>query len=251
MAGHSKWANIKHKKGKADAARGKVFSKIAKEIMVAARSGGNPADNITLRALIQKAKAANMPNDNIDRAIKKGTGELEGGQLEEGSYECYVAGGIAVVIKVLTDNKNRSASEVRHAMSKAGTELATPGSVSRMFQRKGQIFIDKDKADEEQLMEVALDAGAEDLKTDGEQFEIITDPSDFDTVSEAITNAGIPMDEESQVTMIPDMVTEVADVDQAKQIMKFVDALEALDDVQDVYTNFDISDEIAEQLEAE
>ncbi len=251
MAGHSKWANIKHKKGKADAARGKVFSKIAKEIMVAARSGGNPADNITLRALIQKAKAANMPNDNIDRAIKKGTGELEGGQLEEGSYECYAAGGIAVVVKVLTDNKNRSASEVRHAMSKAGTELAAPGSVSRMFQRKGQIFIDKGKADEETLMMVALEAGAEDLKTDGDQFEIITDPNDFDAVSEAITNAGIDMDEESQVTLIPDMVTEVADVAQAQQIMRFVEALEELDDVQDVYTNFDISDEIAAQLEAE
>jgi YebC/PmpR family DNA-binding regulatory protein len=251
MAGHSKWANIKHKKGKADAARGKVFSKVAKEIMVAARSGGNPADNITLRALIQKAKAANMPNDNIDRAIKKGTGELEGGQLEEGSYECYAAGGIAVVVKVLTDNKNRSASEVRHAFSKAGTELAAPGSVSRMFQRKGQIFIDKDKTDEEQLMEVALEAGAEDLKTEGEQFEIITDPNDFDTVSEAITHAGIPMDEESQITLIPDMVTEVTDLAQAKQIMKFVESLEELDDVQDVYTNFDISDEIAAQLEAE
>jgi YebC/PmpR family DNA-binding regulatory protein len=191
MSGHSKWANIKHKTGTAAAARGKTFSKIAKEIMVAARSGGNPADNITLRALIQKAKAVNMPNDNIDRAVKKGTGELEGGQLEEGSYECYAAGGIAVVVKVLTDNKNRSASEVRHAMSKAGTELATPGSVSRMFQRKGQIFIDKDKTD------------------------------------------------------------EVNDVAKAQQIMKFVDALEALDDVQDVYTNFDISDEIAAQLDAE
>jgi YebC/PmpR family DNA-binding regulatory protein len=251
MAGHSKWANIKHKKGKADAARGKVFSKIAKEIMVAARSGGNPADNITLRALIQKAKAANMPNDNIDRAVKKGTGELEGGQLEEGSYECYAAGGIAVVVKVLTDNKNRSASEVRHAFSKAGTELASPGSVSRMFQRKGQIFIDKDKADEETLLELVLEAGAEDLKTEGDQYEIITDPNDFDTVSEAITEAGIPMDEESQVTLIPDMLTEVSDVVQAKQIMKFVEALEELDDVQDVYTNFDISDEIAAELEAE
>ncbi len=250
MAGHSKWANIKHKKGKADAARGKVFSKIAKEIMVAARSGGNPADNITLRALIQKAKAANMPNDNIDRAIKKGTGELEGGQLEEGSYECYAAGGIAVVVKVLTDNKNRSASEVRHAMSKAGTELATPGSVSRMFQRKGQIFIDKDKVGEEKLMEVALEAGAEDLKTDGDQFEIITDPNDYDTVCDELTNAGIDM-AESEITMIPDMVTEVTELDQAKSIMRFVEALEELDDVQDVYTNFDISDEIAAQLEEE
>jgi len=250
MAGHSKWANIKHKKGKADAARGKVFSKIAKEIMVAARSGGNPDDNITLRALIQKAKAVNMPNDNIDRAIKKGTGELEGGQLEEGSYEGYAAGGIAVVVKVLTDNKNRSAAEVRHAFSKAGTELAPPGSVSRMFQRKGQIFIAKDQTDEETLMELVLEAGAEDLKTDGDQFEIITDPNDYDAVSDAITKAGIDM-AESEVTMIPDLVTEVTDLSQAQSIMKFVDALEVLDDVQDVYTNFDISDEIAAQLEAE
>lgn len=251
MAGHSKWANIKHRKGKADAARGKMFSKLAKDIMVAAScGGGNPAENITLRAMIQKAKSISMPKENIDRAIKKGTGELEGGQLEEGSYECYAAGGIAVVVKVLTDNKNRSASEVRYAMSKAGTELATPGSVSRMFQRKGQIFIDKDKSDEETLMELALEAGAEDLKTDGDQFEVITDPNDFDAVSDAITNAGIDM-AESEITLIPDLVIEVTDVDQAKSIMKFVEALEELDDVQDVYTNFDISDEIAAQLEAE
>ncbi len=251
MSGHSKWANIKHKKGKADAARGRVFSKIAKEIMVAARSGGNPADNITLRALIQKAKAANMPNDNIDRAVKKGTGELEGGQLEEGSYEGYAAGGIAVIVKVLTDNKNRSAAEVRHAFGKAGASLAEQGAVSRMFQRKGQIYIDKDKAGEDALMELVLDVGAEDLKTDGDQYEIITDPKDFDVVSEAITKAGIPMDEESQVTLIPALMVEVADVEQARSIMKFVDALEDLDDVQNVYTNFDISDSIAEQLDEE
>lgn len=250
MAGHSKWANIKHKKGKADAARGKIFSRIAKEIMVAARSGGNPDDNITLRALIQKAKASNMPNDNIERAIKKGTGELEGGQLEEGSYEGYAAGGIAVVVKVLTDNKNRSASEVRQAFKKAGANMAEQGTVSRMFQRKGQIFIDKDKTDEETLMDIVLEAGAEDLKTEGDQFEVITDANDFDAVSDAITNAGIDM-AESEITMIPDLVVEVADSDQANSIMKFVDALEELDDVQDVYTNFDISDEIAAQLEAE
>ena len=251
MAGHSKWANIKHKKGKADAARGKVFSKIAKEIIVAAAAGGgNPADNIQLRALIQKAKAVNMPNDNIDRAVKKGTGELDGGQLMEGSYEGYAAGGVAVVVKVLTDNKNRSASEVRLAFTKANASMAEQGAVSRMFQRKGQIFIDKDKTDEETLMELVLDAGAEDLKADGDQFEIITDPKDYDVVSDAITQAGIDM-AESEVTMIPDLVTEVTDVDQAKSIMKFIEALEELDDVQDVYSNFDISDEIAAQLEAE
>ena len=251
MAGHSKWANIKHKKGKADAARGKVFSKIAKEIMVAAaQGGGNVDDNIQLRALVQKAKGVSMPKDNIDRAIKKGSGELEGGQLEEGSYEGYAAGGIAVVVKVLTDNKNRSASEVRQAFKKAGANLAEQGAVSRMFQRKGQILIDKELTDEETLMDIVLEAGAEDLKTEGDQFEVITDPNDFDVVSEAITTAGIEM-AESEVTMIPDVVTEVADVDKAHSIMRFVDALEELDDVQNVYTNFDISDEIAAQLESE
>ncbi len=251
MAGHSKWANIKHKKGKADAARGKVFSKIAKEIMVAASAGGgNVSDNISLRALVQKAKSVSMPKDNIERAIKKGTGELEGGQLTEGSYEGYAAGGVAVVVKVLTDNKNRSASEVRHAFTKAGANFAEQGAVSRMFQRKGQIFIHKDKIDEDTLMDLVLEAGAEDLKTEGEQFEVITDPNDFLTVSEAITTAGIEM-EQSEVTLIPDLVVEVTELSKAESIMRFVDALEGLDDVQDVYTNFDISDEIAAQLAAE
>lgn len=251
MSGHSKWANIKHRKGKADAARGKMFSKLGKEIMVAASGGGgNPADNITLRALIQKAKGISMPKENIDRAVKKGTGELEGGQLTEGSYEGYAAGGICVVVKVLTDNKNRSASEVRFAFTKAGSELSAQGSVSRMFQRKGQIFIDKDKTDEDTLMDLVLEAGAEDLKTEGDQFEVITDPADFDVVSEALTTAGIEM-AESEITLIPDLVVEVTDLKQAKSIVAFVEKLEELDDVQDVYTNFDISDEIAAELEAE
>ncbi|HEY5653181.1 MAG TPA: YebC/PmpR family DNA-binding transcriptional regulator [Pontiella sp.] len=251
MAGHSKWANIKHKKGKADAARGKVFSKIAKEIIVAASAGGgNVDDNIQLRALVQKAKSVSMPKDNIERAIKKGTGELEGGQLTEGSYEGYAAGGIAVVVKVLTDNKNRSIAEVRHAFTKANANMADQGAVSRMFQRKGQIFINKDLVDEDTLMDLVLEAGAEDLKTDGEQYEIITEPSEYDAVSDAITKAGIEM-AESELTLIPDLVVEVTDVAQAQSIMKFVDALEDLDDVQDVYTNFDISDEIAAQLDVE
>lgn len=251
MAGHSKWANIKHRKGKADAARGKVFSKLAKEIMVAASAGGgNVDDNISLRALVQKAKGVSMPKDNIDRAIKKGTGELEGGQLEEGSYEGYAAGGVAVVVKVLTDNKNRSIAEVRHAFTKAGANMADQGAVSRMFQRKGQIFIDKNLTDEDTLMDLVLEAGAEDLKTDGEQFEIITDPADYDAVSDVITKAGIDM-AESELTLIPDLMTEVTELSKAQSIMKFVDALEELDDVQDVYTNFDISDEIAAQLDAE
>ncbi|MDF7801165.1 YebC/PmpR family DNA-binding transcriptional regulator [Pontiellaceae bacterium B1224] len=251
MAGHSKWANIKHRKGKADAARGKVFSKLAKEIMVAASAGGgNVDDNISLRALVQKAKGVSMPKDNIDRAIQKGTGELEGGKLEECSYEGYAAGGIAVVVKVLTDNTNRSIAEVRHAFTKANASMADQGAVSRMFQRKGQIYIDKDQTDELTLMDLALEAGAEDLKTEGDQFEVITDPNDFDTVSDVITKAGIDM-AESEITLIPDLVVEVTDISQAKSIMAFVEKLEELDDVQDVYTNFDISDEIAAQLEEE
>ncbi|OUX38656.1 MAG: YebC/PmpR family DNA-binding transcriptional regulator [Kiritimatiellaceae bacterium TMED266] len=251
MAGHSKWANIKHKKGKADAARGKVFSKIAKEIMVAASAGGgNPDDNIQLRALVQKAKGVSMPKDNIERAIKKGTGELEGGRLEEGSYEGYAAGGIAIVVKVLTDNKNRSASEVRHAFNKAGANMAEQGAVSRMFQRKGQIFIEKALVEEDQLMDCVLEAGAEDLKTDGEQYEVLTEPGDFDAVSDALTQAGIEM-ASSEVSMIPDVITEVVDLDQARSILKFIDALEELDDVQDVYANFDLSDEVATALDGE
>ena len=251
MAGHSKWANIKHKKGKADAARGKVFSKIAKEIMVAASGGGgNPDDNIQLRALIQKAKGVSMPKDNIERAIKKGTGELEGGRLEEGSYEGYASGGIAVVVKVLTDNKNRSASEVRHAFNKAGANMAEQGAVSRMFQRKGQIFIEKDGIGEEALMECVLEAGAEDLKTEGAQYEVLSDPGDYDALSDALTRAGIVM-ASSELVMIPDLITEVTDVDQARSILKFIDALEELDDVQDVYANFDISDEVAAALDSE
>jgi YebC/PmpR family DNA-binding regulatory protein len=251
MSGHSKWANIKHRKGKADAARGKVFSKIGKDIMVAAAAGGgNVDDNISLRALVQKAKGVSMPKENIDRAIKKGTGELEGGQLSEGSYEGYAAGGVAVVVKVLTDNKNRSAAEVRHAFTKANANMADQGAVSRMFQRKGQIYIDKDQTDELTLMDLVLEAGAEDLKTDGDQFEIITDPNDFDAVSDAISKAGIDM-AESEITLIPDLVVEVTELSQAKSIMNFVERLEELDDVQDVYTNFDISDDIAAQLEEE
>lgn len=251
MAGHSKWANIKHKKGKADAARGKVFSKISKEIIVAASiGGGNIDDNIQLRALVQKAKGVSMPKDNIDRAIKKGTGELEGGRLEEGSYEGYASGGIAIVIKVLTDNKNRSAAAVRHAFSKAGANMAEQGAVSRMFQRKGQIFIKKSLISEEDLMEIALDAGAEDLNSNEFQFEIISSIENFDKVSGAVSKAGIEVDS-SEIVMIPDLMVEVLDLDQARSIMKFIDALEEIDDVQDVYSNFDISDEIAIELEKE
>ena len=251
MAGHSKWANIKHKKGKADAARGKVFSKIAKEIMVAAsHGGGNPDDNIQLRALIQKAKSVSMPKDNIERSIKKGTGELEGGRLEEGSYEGYAAGGIAIVVKVLTDNKNRSASEVRHAFNKAGANLAEQGSVSRMFQRKGQIFVDKSIISEEALMGYILEVDVEDLKLHDSQYEILCHAAHFDTVSDLLTRSKIDI-ASSGIVMIPDIITEVVDLGQATSLLKFIEALEDLDDVQDVYANFDISDEVIRILENE
>ena len=251
MAGHSKWANIKHKKGKADAARGKVFSKIAKEIMVAAsHGGGNPDDNIQLRALIQKAKSVSMPKDNIERSIKKGTGELEGGRLEECSYEGYAVGGVAIVVKVLTDNKNRSASEVRHAFNKAGANLAEQGSVSRMFQRKGQIFVDKSIISEEALMGYILEVDVEDLKLHDSQYEILCHAAHFDTVSDLLTRSKIDI-ASSGIVMIPDIITEVVDLGQATSLLKFIEALEDLDDVQDVYANFDISDEVVRILENE
>jgi len=252
MAGHSKWANIKHKKGKADAARGKVFSKIAKEITVAARAGGGDPDaNITLRAYIQKGKAANMPNDNIERAIKKGTGELEGGQLDEIVYEGYATGGVGLIIKVLTDNKNRSATDVRMAFKRAGANMASTGAVSHMFQRKGQILVDAEGKDEDVIMELALEAGAEDFINNGDEYEIITDPSDFLAVSGALMTAGIEMSADSAVTMIPDMATQITDKEQAEKVLEFVDALEELDDVQDVYCGFEIDDAILEELSAE
>jgi YebC/PmpR family DNA-binding regulatory protein len=249
MAGHSKWANIKHKKGRADAARGKAFSKSAKEMTVAARSGGgDPAANITLRMLIGKAKAVNMPNDNIERAIKKGTGELEGGQLDECVYEAYAAGGVGLIIEALTDNKNRAASEIKNVLTKNGASLAQQGAVSRMFQRKGQILVDAAAVEEEQLMEVALEAGAEDMTRQGDQFEILTDPSDYPAVSDALAEAGIPT-ESSEVTMLPDVPTEVTDKKQAEKLLQFVDLLEELDDVQNVYPGFDIADDVLAEMD--
>jgi len=249
MAGHSKWANIKHKKGRADAARGKVFSKIAKEIIVAAASGGgNVDDNISLRALVQKAKGVSMPKDNIDRAIKKGTGELEGGQLEECVYEAYAPGGVGIVIEALTDNKNRAASEIKNVLTKNGANLAQQGAVSRSFQRKGQILVDAAKVDEETLMDLVLEAGAEDMSREDDQFEVITEPGDYNTVANAVSEAGIETIS-SEVTMIPDMPTAISDKGVAEKLLKFVDLLEELDDVQNVYPAFDIDDAILAELE--
>lgn len=250
MAGHSKWANIKHRKGRVDAQRGKIFSKLAKEIMVAARtSGGDPAANITLRSLVQKARSFNMPADNIQRAIKKGMGELEGAALEEVAYEGYGPGGVAIMVQGLTDNKNRTAAEVKHVFSKFGCDLSGQGSVSRSFQRKGLILISTENVEENSLMELVLDAGAEDLKQEGEQFEIVADPSLFVEVVDALTNKGIPM-ERSEVTMLPDTYTLIEDKDQAGAIIRFIEALEELDDAQDVYSNFDMDDRVSKALEA-
>lgn len=249
MAGHSKWANIKHKKGRADAARGKVFSKIAKEMTVAARlGGGDPAGNITLRMLIGKAKAVNMPNDNIERAIKKGTGELEGGALEELMYEAYAPGGVGIIVEALTDNKNRAASEIRNVFTKNGANLAQQGAVSRSFQRKGQIYVDVSGIEEDKLMELVLEAGAEDMTRDGDQFEVLTAFGDYAAVANAISEAGIET-VSSETTMLSDMPTHIDDKEQAQKLMKLVDALDELDDVQNVYPGFEIDDSIVDEIE--
>jgi YebC/PmpR family DNA-binding regulatory protein len=249
MSGHSKWANIKIRKGKADAVRGKVFSKIAKEMTVSARmGGGDPAANITLRSLIVKAKSVNMPNDNIDRAIKKGTGELEGGALEELMYEAYAPGGVGLIVQSLTDNKNRAASEIRNACTKNGASMAQQGAVSRSFQRKGQIYIAAAGVDEDALMNIVLEAGAEDMTRDGDQFEVLTAFTDYAAVSEAISKAGIAT-VSSELTMLPDMPVDVKDKEKAQALMKLIEALEELDDVQNVYGAFEIDDAILAEME--
>ena len=244
MSGHSKWSTIKHKKGAADAKRGKVFTKLIKEITVAARMGGGDINaNPRLRTAVAAAKAENMPKDNMDRAIKKGTGELEGVDYEELTYEGYGPGGTAVFVECLTDNKNRTVAEVRHIFSKAGGNLGENGCVAWMFDKKGYIVVEKSAADEEQLMEVALEAGAEDVREDDDNFEIITAPEDFEAVKEAIDEAGIETID-AEVTMLPQNSTEVVGKE-AEQIIRLMDALDDNDDVQKAYTNADIPDDIS------
>jgi YebC/PmpR family DNA-binding regulatory protein len=248
MAGHNKWSSIKHKKGAADKKRGQIFTKLIKEITVAARMGGGDAEaNPRLRHAINQAKAANMPKDNLERAIKKGTGELEGVDYEEIVYEGYGPGGVAVLVECLTDNRNRTIAEVRHIFSKAGGNVGTDGCVSWMFDKKGLIAVNKADADEEMLMDVALDAGAEDIKEEGETFEIITDPADFDEVKDAVDAAQIKY-ELAEITMIPQNMTKVEDKE-AEQIIKFMEALDDSDDIQKFYTNADIPDEAFENME--
>jgi len=243
MSGHSKWSTIKHKKGAADAKRGKIFTKLIKEITVAARmGGGDPEANPRLRKAINDAKAQNMPKDNLERAIKKGTGDLEGVEYEELTYEGYGPGGVAVLVECLTDNKNRTVADVRYIFSKAGGNIGTDGCVSWMFDKKGLISVDKEIADEDTLMEIALEAGAEDVKDEGDCFEVITDPADFDTVKEAIEAASIKY-QVAEVTMIPQTQTRV-EGKEAEQMIKFMDAMDDCDDIQKFYSNAEIPDEV-------
>ena len=247
MSGHSKWSSIKHKKAATDAKRGKVFTKIIREIMVAARSGGgDPDTNPRLRTAIGTAKEANMPSDNIDRAIKKGTGEAEGVSYEETHYEGYGPNGVAVYVHCLTDNKNRTSSEIRNIFSKRGGSLAGAGSVAWIFEKKGLIVVLKSAAGEDQLMELALQAGAEDLSSTNDKFEIVTDPAHFEAVKAGLEKAGIKM-ESAELTHIPKNQVSLAP-DKARAVLALIEALEDHDDVQNVYANFEIPDEVMKEL---
>ncbi len=250
MAGHSKWANIRHKKAAQDARRGKIFTKLIREIMVAARmGGGNPENNPRLRAAIAAAKAENMPKENIERAIKKGTGELEGVAYEEITCEGYAPGGVAVLVEAMTDNRNRTISEIRHIFSKNGGSLGEAGCVAWMFSKKGLIVFPKGSYSEDELMEVALEAGAEDVKDQGDQFEIITDPSDFLKVKQSFDDKGMKYDL-AEITMVPQSTIKVEDPKQAQQIIRLMELLEEHDDVQHAYANFDIPDELLKSIAA-
>lgn len=247
MSGHSKWASIKHKKGAADAKRGKVFTKIIKELMVAARGGGgNPDSNPRLRTALAAAKAANMPLDNIKRAIMKGTGELPGQQYESVTYEGYGPGGVAVLAETLTDNKNRTVAEIRHLLSKHGGNLGENGSVQWMFDRKGYISVAKEETSEDKLMEVALEAGAEDLQTEGDSFAIYCSLETFEDVKNALENARIPV-QTAELTMIPQNGIRL-EGKKAEQMLKLMEALEDHDDIQHVYANFDIDESEMEAI---
>ena len=251
MSGHSKWANIKHKKEAADRQKGKMFSRVGKEIMVAAKNGGaDPATNPALRAALTAAKAVNMPNANIDRAIKKGIGELGDVVFEEIMYEGYGAGGVAVIVDCLTDNRNRSISEVRMAFERNNGNLAASGAVSRMFKRQAHFIISGEWADEEKLMDVVLENGANDLEVEDGIAEVWADPEFFEDLLKVFEEKGIPTDT-AEVVRKPEMVTEITDASVARQVMRMIDRLEELDDVQNVTSNYELSDAVAEELENE
>lgn len=246
MSGHSKWATIKHKKAALDAKRGKTFTRIIKEISIAARSGGDPDANPRLRTAVLAAKAVSMPADNIKRAIMRGTGELEGGQIDEVTFEGYGPGGAAVLVNVATDNRNRTVSEIRHVFSKNGGNLGQEGSVSWMFERRSQILVPSEKASEEQLMNIALDAGAEDLRNEGDHWEIISPPEAHDAVLQALHNAKVETTS-AAVAMIPKNLIKL-EGKQAETMLKLSEALEEHEDVQNVYSNFDIDEKEMEAL---
>ena len=242
MAGHSKWANIRLRKGAQDAKRGKAFTKAAKEIIIAAKAGGDPAGNARLRSAIAAAKAVNLPKDKIEAAIRKGTGQDAGGELFEITYEGYGAGGVAIIVETATDNKNRTVAEVRHAFTKFGGAMGESGSVAFQFDRMGVITLDKEKyADEETVMNMALEAGAEDVQDEGEVWEVRTAMGDFNTVREALEAQGVEM-MEAQLAMVPRMLNPI-DAETAKKLVRLTDALEDLDDVQNVFTNADFPED--------
>ncbi|MFH1692330.1 MAG: YebC/PmpR family DNA-binding transcriptional regulator [Candidatus Omnitrophota bacterium] len=247
MSGHSKWASIKHKKAAIDAKRGQLFTKVIKELTAAARSGGgNSETNIRLRTAIAKAKESNMPSDNIEKAIMRGTGELPGVTYEEATYEGYGPNGIAIMIDVVTDNKNRTTAELRNMMSKKNANLASAGSVSFLFQKKGYIVIDKATIEEDKLMNIVLDAGAEDLKGDDKTYEITTEYQDLEAVKTALSGNKIEW-QSAEITMIPTTTIKITEKTTANAILALMDALEEHEDVQHVYSNFDIPDELIEE----
>ena len=252
MAGHSKWHNIKHRKAAVDKKRGKVWTKCAKAIIVAAKNGGpDPASNLTLRYAIDEARYANMPRDTIERAIKRGTGELEGVTYESVTYEGYASNGVAVIVECLTDNRNRTTSEVKNVFTRNGGSLAEPGAVAWQFHRKGMIIIDKTSGvDEDELMLAALEAGAEDVTDQGDTFDITTAPTDFTAVRDALGEAGIAL-ASADLTMVATTAVPLATEADARKVLRVLDALEDNDDVQNVYANFDIPDEIFQAVSAE
>lgn len=250
MSGHSKWATIKHKKGAADAKRGKLFAKLIKQVEVAARTGGgDPDSNPTLRTMFQKARDNSVPLDTIERAVKRGTGELDGVNYESITYEGYAPGGIALLIECLTDNRNRTSGDVRSTLTKNGGSLAEPGAVAWQFERKGVMLVPA-SVSEDDVMLTALDAGAEDIADEGDYWRVTTAPSDLPSVRDALDQAGIAV-ESADLAMVATSTVDVADTGQAKQLLKLLDLLDDLDDVQDVHGNMDISDEVMGELGVE
>jgi YebC/PmpR family DNA-binding regulatory protein len=249
MSGHSKWATIKHKKGAADKARGKLFAKLIKQVEVAARQGGGDPDmNPTLRTMFQKARDNSVPLDTIERAIKRGTGELEGVQYETVTYEGYAPGGVAVYVETLTDNRNRTGAEIRSVFTRNGGSMAEPGAVAWQFERKGLVIVPGD-VDEDDLMMAALDAGADDISRDGDVWNVISPPAETMTVREAIEGSGLSV-ESADLTMLPSSTVQIDSVEAAKAVLRVIDALDDHDDVQEVYANFDIPDDVLQSIDS-